>query len=204
MAMTDRENWLRTIEFRNPERIPCGVAVSPATWHRHREALNDLVLSHSLLFPDFVSGSVDYDDFPLGFKGTYRDNWGCLWYTPEEETGLEGQVIESPLADWKALDSYQFPDLETQTERGERDWKKTEQELQQAAQKGLLRYGYGERLFDRLYLLRGFENLMIDIGTDDPHLPRLIDMLVDYELRLVQKWLDIGVDAIGFHTDIGS
>ncbi|MFH1006861.1 MAG: uroporphyrinogen decarboxylase family protein, partial [Candidatus Latescibacterota bacterium] len=93
---------------------------------------------------------------------------------------------------------------ETQTERGERDWKKTEQELQQAEQKGRPRHGYAERLFDRLYLLRGFENLMFDIATDDPHLPKLIDMLVDYELRLVQKWLDMGVDAIGFHTDIGS
>lgn len=76
--------------------------------------------------------------------------------------------------------------------------------MQKAKQKGLLYVGNGERLFDRLYFLRGFENLMIDIATDDKRLPRLIDMLLDYELRLVRKWLDIGVDVIVFHTDIGT
>ena len=45
---------------------------------------------------------------------------------------------------------------------------------------------------------------MIDIGTDDPHLPRLIEMLTEYEMKLVGKSLEIGVDAIGFHTDIGT
>ena len=64
--------------------------------------------------------------------------------------------------------------------------------------------GSGERLFDRLYFLRGFENLMIDIATDHQNLPRLINMLLDYQLTLVQKWLDVGVDAIEFHTDIGT
>ena len=44
---------------------------------------------------------------------------------------------------------------------------------------------------------------MVDIATDDPHLPQLINMLTEYEMRLVQKWLSIGVDVIGFHTDIG-
>ena len=76
--------------------------------------------------------------------------------------------------------------------------------MKQAAAKGSLRLGYAERLFDRLYFLRGFENLMIDIATDDRRLPRLIDMLLEYEQKFVRKWLAIGVDAIAFHTDIGT
>lgn len=55
--------------------------------------------------------------------------------------------------------------------------------------------GNGERLFDRLYFLRGFENLMIDFATDAPELSKLIDMLSDYEMKLVNKWLEIGVDV---------
>jgi uroporphyrinogen decarboxylase len=45
---------------------------------------------------------------------------------------------------------------------------------------------------------------MIDIATDDPHLPALIDMLTQYELKLVKLYIDAGVDVIGFHTDIGT
>jgi uroporphyrinogen decarboxylase len=74
----------------------------------------------------------------------------------------------------------------------------------EARAKGLLAGGNGERLFDRLYFLRGFEALMFDFALEPPELPRLIAMLEAYELSLVRRWLEIGVDVIGFHTDIGT
>ncbi len=45
---------------------------------------------------------------------------------------------------------------------------------------------------------------MVDIASDDRHLPGLINMLTEYQIRLVQKWLSIGVDIIRFHSDIGT
>ena len=63
--------------------------------------------------------------------------------------------------------------------------------------------GWGSSLFDRLYYLRGFENLMIDFATDNPYLPGLIEMLTEYEVKLAKQWISMGVDAIWFHTDIG-
>jgi len=202
--MTDRENYLRTIEFRNPEWIPCSVGFSLATWHKHREKLEELVLRHPLIFKDYKKGSINFDEFPPCYREGeyYRDNWDCLWYNAQ--AGLEGQVVEHPLADWKALDRYKMPDPFLKSERGERDWKKIKKDIEECKKKGLLTYGDGERLFDRLYFLRGFENLMIDFATDAPQLPRLIEMLLDYEMKLVNKWLEIGVDVISFHTDIGT
>lgn len=202
--MSERENYLRTLEFRHPEWIPCVAGFSLLTWHTYREKLEEIVLNHPLLFRDFKKGSVNFfDEFPPAHReGEYfRDNWGCLWYNVQG--GLEGQVVEHPLADWKALDTYHPPDL-TKGEREERNWEQIKQDIEEKRKKGLLTVGDGERLFDRLYFLRGFENLMIDIATDDPHLSRLIAMLLDYEMKLVQKWLEIGVDMMGFHTDIGT
>jgi len=202
--ISERENFLRTLEFRYPEWIPCSVGFSPLTWHTYRERLEEIVLRHPLIFKNYRRGSVDFDNFPPVYRqGEYfRDNWGCIWYNAQG--GLEGQVVGHPLADWKALDTYKPPDFLTQTERGERNWNEIKRDIEERRRKGLPTIGDGERLFDRLYFLRGYENLMIDIATDDPHLPRLIDMLLDYEMRLVKKWLEIGVDAIGFHTDIGT
>jgi uroporphyrinogen decarboxylase len=117
--------------------------------------------------------------------------------------GLEGQVVESPLADWAALDAYRFPDVLTQSERGTRNWPQAEENVRKAKEAGHLTWGDGERLFDRLYFLRGFENLMLDFATADPRLDRLVRLLTDYELGLVRKWLAMGVDVVGFHTDIG-
>jgi len=207
--MTDRENYLRTIEFRDPEWIPCSVYFSRVTWHIYREKLEELVMRHPLIFKDYEKGSTNFDEFPPRYReGEYfRDNWGCLWYNIQG--GLEGQVVEHPLADWKALDTYETPDpLEVYdssvTEPGNRDWEKIKNQIEERKRKGLLTVGSGERLFDRLYFLRGFENLMIDFATDAPQLPRLIEMLLDYEMRLVNKWLEIGVDIVRFHTDIGT
>lgn len=203
--ITERENWLRVVEFRRPEWIPVSVGFAPVMWRTLRERLEEVVLRHPVLFPGFQPGSVDFDApyGPVYREGEYyRDNWGCVWYNAIG--GLEGQVVGHPLADWSALDTYQPPDFRTHSERGERNWEQIEAYIHQVRQRGGLVGGDGERLFDRLYFLRGFDNLMIDFATDDPHLPRLIAMLRDYELGLVRRWLEIGVDVIGFHTDIGT
>ncbi|MBI5095596.1 MAG: hypothetical protein HZB26_24575 [Candidatus Hydrogenedentes bacterium] len=202
--MTDRENWLRAIDFQYPEWIPCAVGLSLLTWHTHREKLEDLVLRHPALFPGFQRGSVDFDDFPPVYRAgeDFRDNWGCLWRNVIG--GLEGVVVEHPLADWSALDAYRAPDPKLLAERGERDWDQIRDHILERKRRGEATSGNGERLFDRLYFLRGFENLMTDIATDDPNLPRLIELLTEYEMKLIGMYLDLNVDVMGFHTDIGT
>jgi len=194
---------LRTLEFRNPAWIPCRIVLSPVTWQRYREQLAGLVGRFPMLFGDEDLHKTGYDDFPPVYRhGYFRDNWGCLWHT--ERDGLEGQVVENPLEDWAALAHFKPPDATVQSERGDRDWIRIKTEIEEKKRHGLLTVGDGERLFDRLYFLRGFENLMIDIATDDPNLTLLVEMLTDYELSLAKKWLALGVDAITFHTDIGT
>jgi hypothetical protein len=202
--VNERENWLRAVEFRRPEWVPCTVNLSPNTWRVYREDLERIVLAHPRMFPGFRGGDVDFDYLPHAYREGehYRDSWGCLWYNIAD--GLEGQVVGHPLADWSALADYQAPDPIVQAERGDRDWEQAERELAQQKRDGLLTWGNGERLFDRLYFLRGFENLMLDFALEPPGLPQLIKLLLDYELRLVGRWLEIGVDVIGFHTDIGT
>lgn len=199
-----KQNFLKAVEFRYPEWIPCSVNFQPVVWKKYRAKLEDIVVNHPFLFGAYERGSRRFDVLPPVYRGKehFRDNWGCLWYNIQE--GLEGRIIDHPLADWEALDTYTPPDLLTKTERGGRDWAHNKRNATERRGKGLVVWGDGERLFDRLYFLRGFKNLMIDIAAEDPHLPRLINMLLDYEMRLVGKWIEIGVDAVSFHTDIGT
>ncbi len=197
-----RDNHLKALEFRYPEWIPCSVGFSPATWKHYRSKLEDLVAAHPLIFGAYERGRTDFDSFGGPYaEGYYTDNWGCVWRNVQP--GLEGQVVGHPLEDWTNLDTYRFPDPLVKSERGEWDWKAIKQRADDRRAKGLLVVGSGERLFDRLYMLRGFKNLMRDIVTGSPQLVRLIKMLEEHELRLIGKWLEIGVDMIGFHTDIG-
>lgn len=201
--MTRRENFLRTVEFRNPEWIPVSVNLPNAVWKKHREELEDIILGHPLLFEGYRKGNKNFDECPFGYrKGYYRDNWGCLWHNIQE--GILGQVIGHPLSDWKFLDTYKPPDPLKKGDFEEYNWDKIKRNIGEQKKKDFLTIGSGGELFTRLYYLRGFENLMMDIATDDPHLPKLIEILTNYQLKLIDKWLDIGVDMISFHTDIGT
>ncbi len=203
MTLTKRENFLRTVEFRNPEWIPVSVNLPNAVWKKYGEELENIVLRHPILFEGYRKGSKNFSEYPLSCrKGYHRDNWGCLWYNVAG--GMLGQVVEHPLSDWRFLDTYKLPDPFKKTDFEEQDWDEIKKSTREQKKKGLLTQGSGGELFTRLYYLRGFENLMMDIATDDPHLLRLIEMLTNYELKLVNKWLKIGVDVIYFHTDIGT
>ena len=202
--MKARENYLRALRRQFPEWIPSSVGLSPISWRTHRRDLEELVVAHPRLFPGFRQGQVDFDAQPPVYaEGQYfRDNWGCLWYNIQE--GLEGQVVGHPLDDWSALATYRAPDPLLLEERGPRDWARIAAEVAGRKGRDELTTGNGERLFDRLYFLRGFDNLMMDFATEAPELPRLIELLRQYELTLVAQWLRLGVDLVAFHTDIGT
>lgn len=201
--MNERENYIRAIEFRNPQWIPVEVAVLEDAWRKYREDLEKIVLRRPKIFGSYEKGSKDFDECPFHKrKGFRQDNWGCLWHSLEH--GNVGQVVEHPLSDWRLLDTYRPPNPLKKGSWEDRNWDEVKKGIEERKEKDLLTYGHGEDLFTRLYYLRGFENLMIDIATDDPHLLDLIEMLADYEMKLVDKWLEIGVDRIAFHTDIGT
>lgn len=77
-----------------------------------------------------------------------------------------------------------------------------------AKKMNIIASGGAERLFDRLYFLRGFDNLMRDFAMNHPMLPKLVQMLQDHELRIIHKYIDnkpeYRPDIIHFHTDIGT
>jgi uroporphyrinogen decarboxylase len=208
MALTDRENYLRTATFQGGEWIPCDVHISPASWTSLREDLEDVVARHPTLFPDFDPGHHDYDSWDYG--PVYRpgerftDAWGCVW--DNAWGGLEGQVVEHPLADWAALESYQAPDPLVTADRGPADWEAERDRIarDRAASRltcGGVPHGF---LLMRLWYLRGFENLMLDLIEGPPQLSDLIQMVVAHNERMVREWLSVNVDLVNFGEDLGA
>ena len=210
--MNIRENFLRTLEFNKPEWIPCIIAMSgivEGKENKYGKKLENIKNKYKGLFDREIrpEDALLFQGLGPAYKiGKFEDSWGCVW---QNTTGTsEGQVIEHPLEDWSYLKKYKAPDpLATRTNEwgsGTWDWNEIEKDIIKRKKEGKIIWGNGERLFDRLYFLRGFENLMMDIATDDPNLPKLIEQLWDYEKKLIDKWLEIGVDIIWFHTDIGT
>ena len=207
MPLSERENYLRTVRFEGGEWIPMHVGFLGASWAMWREEMEEVVLRHPTIFPNFRKGQINFDEMQFGpayREGErYTDNWGCLW--ENLHAGMEGQIKVHPLGDDAAFDTYQAPDPLKYSERGERgDWNEIKRRIEEQRTRGELTHGGGDRYFERLHFLRGFENFMMDLALKSPQLPRLIDIVLQHNLKLVRQWLTIGVDVMGFGDDLGT
>jgi len=208
MPLSDRENYLRNARFQGPEWVPMNVSISGASWNQLREGLEDVLVRHPWLFPGFEKGKRDYDHWDPGpahrAGKRFTDAWGCVWEAAID--GLEGVVVEHPLADWEALDSWRPPDPLLTADRGPVDWAGARGNVARAREAGALTSGglpHGF-LFMRLTYLRGFENMMLDFATGHPRLQELIDLLVDQNMTIVNQWVDMGVDVMNIGEDLGT
>lgn len=205
-------NYLKVMQFDTPEWVPCAVHFLPAAWIRHREALEAVVLRHPRLFPGYRQGQTDFDFTsgtysPLYEEGRHTDCWGTVW--DNIQRGMDSQPVVHPLADWEAFPAWKMrlPDPETTDIFGPRPpWGEIRDGFRQAKARGDLATGGGlphGHFFMRLVYLRGFENLMLDIATADPRLDELCAILTDYNVRVVQRYLEQAPEMMSFGEDLG-
>ena len=199
-------NWLKAMQFDRPWWTPASADVLPALWIKYREEFETLVLSHPRLFRGYKKGSRDFDFIPEPFykAGNITTSWGCTWenYT----RGMVGQVVEHPLADWSAMEDWTPPDPLKDDLFGPRDWDQVKKEIDQARNEHRTVWGGGlphNMLFLLLTDLRGFENVMIDMATDEPNLHTLIGIIQRHNVAVIRKYLQLGVDLMSFGEDQG-
>ena len=208
MALSNRENTIRNARFQTPEWIPMHVAISGASWNQLRHDLEEVLARHPALFPGFEKGKRDYDNWDPGpahrAGEAFTDSWGCVWEAAID--GLEGVVTRHPLADWDAMETWQPPDPLLTGDRGPVDWEARRRAVAAARQRGELTSGGVPHgfLFMRLTYLRGFENLMLDMATEDPRLQGLIDILVEHNMRIIEQYVGMGVDLMELGEDLGT
>jgi len=130
---------------------------------------------------------------------------GCVWYSALE--GIMGIVKKSPLTDWNNLASYKPPDPAVFSIEGLReDWNTVRSEVEETRRRDGLTVGYlpYPSFFNRLAYLRGFENFMTDLIGGPPQLDTLIDMVLEHNIKLINKWMEIGVDVMSIDDDFGA
>lgn len=65
---------------------------------------------------------------------------------------------------------------------------------------GALRHGH---TFLQLCDLRGYENLMYDFQDEDPRIFQLIELVEAFNMEIVRRYLDMGVERMGYAEDLG-
>lgn len=122
------------------------------------------------------------------------DEWGAVW----ENIGKSqrGQVKKFPLEDWNDFDKLNIPDF-----RDPKRWVSLEGARKNAGDKFLL--GNGIEIYERIHFIRGLENTWMDIYDAEEQLCNLIDILVEINLVVIEKYAEAGVDGFIFCDDWG-
>lgn len=205
--MEEHENLLRVIRFERPEYIPMDFHINSACWHHYpQDALQELMASHQFLFPSFEKSQerIEPEYEPWERAGQpYVDGWGCVWETTDD--GIVGMVTKHPLESWDNFSGYSPPDVDKQLRFGPADWEQAAKNLRKAKAIGrLTNYGLQHgHTFQVLVDVRGYENLMFDMADDEPRLYELIRMVEDFNLAVVQRYLELGAEWMSYPEDLG-
>ncbi|HNQ34698.1 MAG TPA: uroporphyrinogen decarboxylase family protein [bacterium] len=199
-------NFLKAVSFERPDWVPAVIDIKLSAWLRHGAALEEIVLAHPVMFSNYRPG-----DFrravsrPRFAPGTRRDGWGIVWDNIEAGLGSIPREAEAPLRDWKDLADYRPPSPDLDSSGGRRDWKALAGSLAARTGRGGLActtvpHGF---IYMWLYYLRGFTNLMLDLGSEEPRLEKLLELVVAHNLELVEKMVGVGTEMIYFGDDLG-
>lgn len=158
--MNDR---MKSLKHLHPERIPIGAGILPAAWMKHREALDEIVKRHPLLFGK-QDGKRDYDAVWSGTynTGSHVDAWGCVW--SNMKTGMEAIVTGHPVPTRKDVHNLKLPERDDGFPHG--------------------------FMYLRLADLRGFEELMVDFAEEPPELQMLIDKVLQHNLKQLARLME--------------
>jgi len=206
-AMLDEyENLLRAVRFDKPDYIPMDFHINSACWrHYPTEALCELMAEHTMLFPRF-NGPPEQATEPAPWEkaGTpYTDAWGCLWETTED--GIVGTVTGHPLESWERFEQYTPPDPARDLRFGPADWDRIADQSRRPRATGRLdndslQHGH---TFQTLADIRGYENLLYDMADAEPRLYKLIEMVEQFNLAIVNRYLGLGAQWLAYPEDLG-
>jgi uroporphyrinogen decarboxylase len=161
--MDHHQDLIKSLRFEHPEYIPVSVSILPAAWMKYREAMDEIVACHPILFDAHEVGDRDYDAVGGTYvAGEHVDVWGCVW--SNLHSGMESIVTEHPVPTREAVHSLRMPEEDAG-----------------------LPHGF---MYLRLADLRGFEELMMDFAEEPPELQMLIDVVLAYNLRQARIKLD--------------
>jgi len=128
-----------------------------------------------------------------GLEGNYSDGideWDAKWKSV--------YITYHPLEKWEALENYHFPDPFAPGRLDE-----ARELVKENGEKYLLWF-FGYSLFERLWILRGFENILMDPYTYSQEFIDLRDRIMDFNRGIIKRFLTLGFDGVMIGDDLGS
>jgi len=200
--MNSRQRVQRTLEFKPVDRAPRQLWRVPWVSMHAAEDLQALLQEYpeDFIGAGNVMGSSKRASGTRCRKGSYTDEWGCVWECGED--GVVGEV-KTPLMGngWGMLRTF-TPPWEI-LENANWNAVNRDQDRNLKAENKYMLLGCGGP-FERMQFLRGTENLFMDMAYETSEFRKLLEMVHEFCLREIQGWAGTNTDAISFSDDWGS
>ena len=194
--MTHKERLRRALQRQPVDRLPTQINLTATM--AEKLAAHYGISSHKL--PVHMGNHLVRLD--ISYPKRYSPGGHSLydWWGAGHATSEEGYYInDSPLSDYKDLDTFAWPDpyapdlLDVAT-----------QIMQKYGDEYFIVPNFGWALFERAWSLRGFEQFFMDMALDTGFVEALLDRIVEIQLVLIHRFLEMGVDGGYFGDDYGA
>jgi hypothetical protein len=187
----NKDTYKRTYLFQKPEYIPFGFHINAACWDVYEPGeLENIIDTYPFIFYN-IKRSARTPSANVSLKHT--DEWGCIWETSMR--GITGAVVGHPLQNWSDFSAYIPPKPIINIDHVRQSWQSNQFTSMN------LEHGF---FFLRLAYIRGFENLMIDMYEDEPELQKLMYIVEEYQMQLIDKFVTLRPDMIHYPEDLGT
>ena len=196
MSITHKERVLKSLLRQPVDRLPTQI--------NYTQAMGKKLAGFYSISVSELPGRLDNHlirldiSFPqqTSLDGKTRIDWWGVGHDLNEE----GYFINfSPLASKKNLDDYPWPDPYAPGLLDE-----ARQTIQECGGEYFIVPNFGWALFERAWSLRGLEQTLMDMVLDVDFVSDLLDRIVEIQLVLIQRYIDLGVDGGYFGDDYGA
>lgn len=184
--MKPKERVIRAIEFNSPDRMPI------CSFHLPTKKFSDFLINSIKYKTDIMMTSFIYKRKKID-KETAIDSWGCTW----KSLGNMGEVVNSPLKDWNNLINLKAPDyanfhslLFIRLSR-------------LIFRKKFLIGALPDMVFSLCQFLRGYTEFMIDLYENRDEMIKLVSIITELNLKLIDIYADLRMDAVMGWDDFG-
>ncbi len=196
--MTSSERVRKAIKFDYPDRPPVSHAILPSAMLHYGDTLRGILKDvHEDFGWDYLPDLPREKLPPYYRKGRNKDGFGVVWESSED--GEYGLPVEKPLSDWSNYPSFVWPDFEVRPPV----YRLYSGHMVGKDPRWYSRGGW-ITFFENMQELRGFEDLLADIAMEEKAALDLRDGMLDFNMRLIDKFLALDYDGIHFADDWGT
>jgi len=123
------------------------------------------------------------------------DPYGGKWRVDRRPFHLVEPPVKKP-----SLDGFSFPDLSVFFTP---EWKKRATEAIEELKDHFWVAGFGFGLFERTWVLRGFDEALMDAAGDPDFYDELVEQVANHQMAIIEYLLELLVDGIMFSDDWG-